>query len=299
MLNMVYTLIIDYILAFLLSFLVSGNNLSANAGAAVGSRSIDYKYALLIALLGYILGLWLQGTYMRANVVSSNVALVAMAVTIVIFIIGEGMRVPMSLTGSLYASLVGASLALGRIMGNAVLVLSYWLSLPVIVMLLSYALYKFLSTLSRLSFRYVGIYRALSVLTIFLLSFSFGANNLGLLWALLNFSYRGLLLIIISSILGVLLIGWRTLYKLSTSLFTIGPLTSFTVQLFSFVAMEVGTIYSVPMPVTVTTSFGLVGVGAAHRFRIINLRYFNELILGFITSIIVGLVFSYVLIKII
>ena len=297
--NMVYTLVIDYILAFSLSFLVSGNNLSANAGAAVGSRSIDYKYALLIALLGYILGLWLQGTYMRANVVSSDTAMVAMAVTIVIFIIGESMRVPMSLTGSLYASLVGATLALGHIMSNAVFVLSYWLSLPIIVMMLSYILYKSLGAFSRMSFRYVGAYRALSIITVFLLSFSFGANNLGLLWALLNFSYRGLLLIIVGSVLGVLLIGWRTLYKLSTSLFTIGPLTSFTVQLFSFVAMEVGTIYSVPMPVTVTTSFGLVGVGAAHRFRIINLRYFNELILGFITSIIVGLVFSYVLIKVI
>ncbi len=150
-----------------------------------------------------------------------------------------------------------------------------------------------------MSFRYVGIYRVLSILTVFLLSFSFGANNLGLLWALLNFSYKGLLLIIISSILGVLLIGWRTLYRLSTGLFTLGPLTSFTVQLFSFMAMEIGTIYSVPMPVTVTTSFGLVGVGAAHRFRIINLKYFNELILGFIVSIIIGLVFSYVLIRII
>ncbi len=297
--SMTYTLIVNYALAFLLSFLVSGNNLSANAGAAVGSRSIDYKYALVIALLGYVLGLWLQGTYMKANIVSGDVALVAMAVAIVIFIIGEGMKVPMSLTGSLYASLVGASFALGHIMSNAVFVLSYWLSLPIIVMFLSYILYKFLSAFSRISFRHIGIYRALSILTVFLLSFSFGANNLGLLWALLGFSYRGLLLIIISSMMGVLLIGWRTLYRLSTGLFTIGPLTSFTVQLFSFIAMEIGTLYSVPMPVTVTTSFGLVGVGAAHRFRIINLRYFNELILGFIASIIVGLIFSYLLIKVI
>ncbi|ADY00933.1 Phosphate/sulphate permease-like protein [Vulcanisaeta moutnovskia 768-28] len=296
---MTYTLIVNYALAFLLSFLVSGNNLSANAGAAVGSRSIDYKYALVIALLGYVLGLWLQGTYMKSNIVSGDVALVAMAVAIVIFIIGEGMKVPMSLTGSLYASLVGASFALGHIMSNAVFVLSYWLSLPIIVMFLSYILYKFLSAFSRISFRHIGIYRALSILTVFLLSFSFGANNLGLLWALLGFSYRGLLLIIISSMMGVLLIGWRTLYRLSTGLFTIGPLTSFTVQLFSFIAMEIGTLYSVPMPVTVTTSFGLVGVGAAHRFRIINLRYFNELILGFIASIIVGLIFSYLLIKVI
>ncbi|WP_054857348.1 hypothetical protein [Vulcanisaeta sp. JCM 16159] len=71
---MAYTLVINYVLAFLLSFLVSGNNLSANAGAAVGSRSIDYKYAIAIALLGYVLGLWLQGTYMKANVVSGDVA---------------------------------------------------------------------------------------------------------------------------------------------------------------------------------------------------------------------------------
>ncbi|MGC8606361.1 MAG: inorganic phosphate transporter [Vulcanisaeta sp.] len=296
---MTYTLIVNYALAFLLSFLVSGNNLSANAGAAVGSRSIDYKYALVIALLGYVLGLWLQGTYMKANIVSGDAALVAMAVAIIIFIIGEGMKVPMSLTGSLYASLVGASFALGHIMSNAIFVLSYWLSLPIIVMFLSYILYKFLSAFSRISFKHISIYRALSILTVFLLSFSFGANNLGLLWALLGFSYRGLLLIIISSMMGVLLIGWRTLYRLSTGLFTIGPLTSFTVQLFSFIAMEIGTLYSVPMPVTVTTSFGLVGVGAAHRFRIINLRYFNELILGFIASIIVGLIFSYLLIKVI
>ncbi|WP_054853354.1 inorganic phosphate transporter [Vulcanisaeta distributa] len=297
---MAYTLFINYALAFLLSFLVSGNNLSANAGgAAVGSRSIDYKYAIAIALLGYVLGLWLQGTYMKANVVSGDVAMVAMAVTIVIFIIGESMRVPMSLTGSLYASLVGASLAVGHILGNAAFVLGYWLSLPIIVMLFSYLLYKSLSVFSRISFKYAGIYRALSIITVFLLSFSFGANNLGLIWALLSFSYKGMLLVIAGSILGVLLIGWRTLYRLSSGLFTIGSLTSFTVQLFSFIAMEIGTLFSVPMPVTITTSFGLVGVGAAHRFRIINLRYFNELILGFIVSIIIGLALSYILIKVI
>jgi Phosphate/sulphate permeases len=291
------TVFINYVLAFALSFLVSGNNLSANAGAAVGSRSIDYKYALLIAVLGYVLGLWLQGMYMRANVVGGEVAMVAMIVTVTIFVIGESMRVPISLTGSLYASLVGASLALNHLLGNAPLVLGYWLSLPIIVMLLSYFLYRSLGVFSRLSFRYIGIYRILSIITVFLLSFSFGANNLGLLWALLKFSYGGFIIITLSSILGALLIGWRTLYRLSTGLFTLGPLTGFTIQLFSFIAMEVGTFYSVPMPITVVTSFGLVGVGAAHKFRLINLRYFGELLIGFIASIIIGLVFGYLLIK--
>jgi len=291
------TVFVNYVLAFALSFLVSGNNLSANAGAAVGSRSIDYKYALLIAVLGYVLGLWLQGMYMRANVVGGEVAMVAMIVTVTIFVIGESMRVPISLTGSLYASLVGASLALNHLLGNAPLVLGYWLSLPIIVMLLSYFLYRSLGVFSRLSFRYIGIYRILSIITVFLLSFSFGANNLGLLWALLKFSYGGFIIITLSSILGALLIGWRTLYRLSTGLFTLGPLTGFTIQLFSFIAMEVGTFYSVPMPITVVTSFGLVGVGAAHKFRLINLRYFGELLIGFIASIIIGLVFGYLLIK--
>ncbi|WP_069807475.1 inorganic phosphate transporter [Vulcanisaeta thermophila] len=290
--------LVNYVLAFILSFLVSGNNLSANAGAAVGSRTIDYKYAVILAALGYVLGLWLQGIYMRANEVVGEVAMIAMAVSIVIFIIGESMRVPISLTGSLYAGLVGASLALGHVLANAWFVLAYWLSLPVMVMILSYLLYRLLNILGRGSFRYVGIYRLLTIVTVFLLSFSFGANNLGLLWALLGFSTDGLFVIILSSVLGILLIGWRTLYRLSTGLFTLGPLTSFTIQLFSFMAMEVGTLFSVPMPITVTTSFGIVGVGAAHRFRAINMDYFRELIIGFIASIIVGLVFGFILLRI-
>ncbi len=290
---------VNYALVFTLAFLVAGNNLSANAGAAVGSRSINYRNALVISILGYVLGLWLQGTYMVKNIVSSDAAMVALIVTILIFMVGESMRVPMSLTGSLYASLVGASLALGHLLPNAPLVLSYWLSLPIIVMFLSYFMYRLLSVLSRLSFRLAGIYRALSIITVFLLSFSFGANNLGLLWALLGFSPRGLLIVIIGSILGALLIGWRTLYRLSTGLFTLGPLTSFTVQLYSFIAMEVGTIFSVPMPITILTSFGLVGVGVAHRFRLINLRYFTELLIGFVTSIIIGFVLGYLLVRVI
>ena len=92
---------VNYALVFTLAFLVAGNNLSANAGAAVGSRSINYRGALVISILGYILGLWLQGTYMVKNIVSSDVAMVALIVTILIFIVGEGTRVPMSLTGSL------------------------------------------------------------------------------------------------------------------------------------------------------------------------------------------------------
>jgi PiT family inorganic phosphate transporter len=275
-------------LTFLLSFLVSGNNLSVCVGGAVGSRAISYRYALLLSTLGYVSGLLVEGHKMS---LVNNDATPVLLTSVLIFALGEAMRIPTSLTGSLYMAIVGSGWVHGSVPGNILIVLIYWLTAPLITVVLAFVAYRLMSR--SMEPRHVPI-RALTVATVPLLSYSFGANNLGLIWSTVGFTWLGLVVVIAGSVLGTLLMGWRTLYRL-TGLFTIGPLTGFITQLLAFLALEVGTQFSAPFPITVATVFGLVGIGMAHGFRIINPRYAGIIILGFLTSIALGIILGYLI----
>jgi len=276
-------------LAFLLSLLVSGNNLSACVGGAVGARVISYRYSLLLYILGYVCGLLIEGNKMEILWTNTEPALVA---SVIVFIIGETTRIPTSLTGSLYMAIEGSRWAHGESIGLD-LAVAYWLISPILIMIPSFLAYRAMEGVVGL--RGLSVIRVLTVITVPLLSYSFGANNLGLIWAATDSAVVGLLVVIAGSILGTLLIGWRTLYRLTNSSFTMSPLTGFIVQILAFTSLEVGTQLSIPMPITVAVAFGLLGIGAAHGFRIMNPKYPRDVVLGFLASIILGLALGYIL----
>ncbi len=284
------TRLVIEVLASFLAFLASGNNLSVNAGAVVGTRALNYVHAVLIALAGYITGLLIQGHLMHIGNTNDLIIITSLLSSISMFVIGEYLGVPMSLVFTLYSVYLGFEVAyMGEALRAFKTVLA-WLLIPLLTSLLANAFYQVMIRLARK--RPITYIHALQVLTIpstFLLSFSFGANNLGLLWALTGYSREGLDAIVIGSALGIIVIGWKTLRALSTSLLTISPITGLALQVFSFLAMEVSTLLSIPMSVTITSSFGLVGMGVAHRFKMLNLAYFRRIVIGFLLSIFIGL----------
>ena len=286
--------LIKYIVVTILSILVSGNNLSINVGSLIGTRILSFRQAVVIALCGHILGLYIHGFFMRIQNIDDQWIVVGSIITILLFIIGIVLEIPLSLVTSLYIGLIGISLALSNVPINTMPLL-YWLILPFISIIFAYLLFKVMSVLGNYLPRYIEYYKLFSIITAFILSFTFGANNLGLLWGLLEFSELGFIVVVIGCVLGVLLLGWRVLYRFVTGLYTLGPLTNITIQILASITLELGTLFSIPVPVSIIVSFGLIGTGIAHRFRIINPLYSGRLVVGFIVSILMSLVLCYII----
>ena len=99
---------------------VSGNNLSACVGPAVGSRIISKRFGMFLGAAGFSLGLLFQGSGMTKtiNTLLPNLALQiraeALIVAIIIFVAADLIRVPLSFSMSLVGLLAGFSLATGQ-----------------------------------------------------------------------------------------------------------------------------------------------------------------------------------------
>ena len=297
-------MIIEAALALILAltFLVSSNNLSLVAGMAVGSRLLRPGVAMIIALAGYIVGLLAQGSEMRGYGVAPEGLLILSIIGVLVFTIGEAAKIPMSITNSLYMS--WSALALyndGSLPVNFPIVLSSWFIIPILLALTAYLLYPSLVKLTASSnpIRRLSLYRLVMILTVFLVGFSFGANNLGLVWSMLGFSRIGLVGVIFASTLGVVITGRRTLGQFSRGMFTPPPVSSSVTQLLSFAALELSTVFAIPISLTLCTVGSLLGISMARGMRIINTQYLRLVLIGYVSTMIIAFTGALLAVKLI
>ncbi|ABW02782.1 inorganic phosphate transporter [Caldivirga maquilingensis] len=297
-------MIIEAALALILAltFLVSSNNLSLVAGMAVGSRLLRPGVAMMIALTGYVIGLLAQGSEMKGYSVAPEGLLILSLIGVLVFTIGEVAKIPMSITNSLYMS--WSALVLyngGSLPVNFPIVLSSWFIIPILLALAAYLLYPSLVRLTASSnpIRRLSLYRLVMILTVFLVGFSFGANNLGLVWSMLGFSRIGLIGVIFASTLGVIITGRRTLGQFSRGMFTPPPVSSSVTQLLSFTALELSTVFAIPISLTLCTVGSLLGISMARGMRIINTQYLRLVLIGYVSTMIIAFTGALLIVKLI
>ena len=132
--------IVLLILTFVAVMLVSGNNLSACVGPAVGSRIISKRFGMLLGSTGFTLGLVAQGAGMTKtmNILAPSMALPfraeALLVAIIIFVIADLIRAPVSVSMSLVGVFAGLSVATGALSNGFYVaeVVALWVAAPLI-----------------------------------------------------------------------------------------------------------------------------------------------------------------------
>ena len=147
---MLWLSIVILALTFVAVMLVSGNNLSACVGPAVGSRVISKRFGMLLGAVGFSLGLLIQGIAMKktVNVLLPNAALQfraeALLVAIIIFVIADLIRVPMSISMSLVGMLAGLSIAQDAFTDSAYVaeVAAMWVVAPLIAIVFAFYLIR-------------------------------------------------------------------------------------------------------------------------------------------------------------
>ncbi len=279
-------------LTFLTVMLVSGNNLSACVGPAIGSRILGKNFGILLGAVGFTSGLLIQGTLMKKSVdtllpnVTPELQAEALLVTIVIFVIADVMRVPLSYTMSLTGLLAGLSIARGSLIdqGYIFTVVVMWVVAPVVAIIFVFFALKLFHTKSKDIWKRLKIYKIAIIIFSFSSAYVLGANTLGLIVATGSESIIAIVLAVIAIFIGSFFFSAGEIKRVSQELFLMRYPNTTVTLLASTVLVEIATVFNIPLSNTQTLSAAVFGAGISYKGRFMSLKPFLTIVVGWIVA---------------
>jgi PiT family inorganic phosphate transporter len=284
-------------LTFLAVALVSGNNLSACVGPAIGSRLVSLRSGMFLGAAGYSIGLLVQGSSMiaSAHVLLPNPTIQlqseALLVAILVFVVAYLIRVPIPLTMSLVGLLVGLAVSRNMPISSPFVtnVLIMWFTAPVIGVASAFYLTRILSKTHPKNFwRRIQTYKIFIITLSFTSAYVLGANTIGLLVATGGFSSLTLVVAIPAILLGSFYLSAGEIRRVSQELFLMRYPNATVALSISTLLVELATIFSIPLSNTQALSSAVFGAGLSYRTRLMSTKPFMIIIAGWITAPVVS-----------
>jgi inorganic phosphate transporter, PiT family len=294
------------VLTFLAVMLISGNNLSACVGPAIGSRIISKRFGTILGAAGFSTGLLVQGSSMTRSVevllpsATSELRVVALLVAILIFIIADIARVPMSFSMCLVGLLAG--LSIGNDVPASVLFSSevavMWLIAPLVAIALSFLLIRLINRTWPTNFwQRIQTYKVLLISLSFSTAYVLGANTLGLVVATSGFTLSVIIAAIIAIFIGSFYLSGGTIRRISQEFFLMRYTSSTAILVTSTILVEVATFFNIPLSNTQTASAAVLGTGLSYKTKFVSLKPFLIIIASWIIapilSFAIGVLISY------
>jgi len=297
--------------AALLIFLFGWNNSAFLIGNIRGSGTLTLRGALAAAILGLFAGVILEGPKMLkslngvlAPTATFETLLVTLVATILVTLAFTILNLPVSFSAAMVGAFLGATYAasVGINLGQTELIISFWFVAPLITGLLSFFVYngiaKVVSNFGILtvdSFNRVGV-----VVSALAVSYSLGANNIGLIYG----SARGTLVGVDD---GLVLVGLTILAVLGTvwlgrggvtgtigdRMLVLSPQGVLTVFVCSAIVIWLGTQLAVPVSIGQCVIGGMFGAAYAKSVTAVNKRLALETISGWIIVPLVAFVLAF------
>lgn len=294
-------------LAGLLGMVVGGNNLSASSGMIIGSSMVTRRTGILIAITGYLVGLFVEGPKLfhvgqvfLPTATSTGTFSILLA-SLLVFLGGESFRVPLSLSKALTGAILGVSAALGTLYssGYLALILGFWFLVPLAATALGVLLVALDDRLSpRNLWLKLSLLKAGLLLVSFLSAYVLGSNTLGLIAGVpYNETLYASLAVGAGSVLGALTLGRGALRRLTEGVFSLRYPTAFFSQLVGAATVELASQVGVPLSITETVSSSIIGSGLARRMRVMNVRNIFLIVASWILSPLAGFALAFVLTK--
>ncbi|MFP3215549.1 MAG: inorganic phosphate transporter [Candidatus Micrarchaeota archaeon] len=271
--------ILILILSFILIALVSGNNLPVCSGSIIGSRIVSRRNGVLITIIGYILGLVLEGDMLRTGVnavlpfKSEQSIIIAFAVAIFVFLIAHKMRVPQSLSVNFTSILLGISMAMHLPINWLFLsfIILFWIIAPIIsVIAMRPLMHKTYSLVKKKKiWSTIKLIRLLLILFSFFAAFTLGANTLGLLYATMPKSLYSLLAALLGIIFGSLLLSGGELRRIGNEIISLRYINALNSQIVSVLLVELAVLLSIPLSNSQTFIASIYGSGLSYKNRIL------------------------------
>jgi PiT family inorganic phosphate transporter len=293
-------------LIFVAVALVSGNNLSACVGPAVGARILSKRIGALLGAAGFAGGLLAQGWGM-INSVSSlmpNVSVAfqaeALLVAIFIFIIAQLARVPMSVSMSLVGLLAGVSLAQGTTshIPYVTQVIAMWFIAPAVATVFAYYLIRYINRREVTDiWRRIRFYKVSLIVLAFTSAYTLGANTLGLIVATGGFNWATVSTAVAAVFVGTMLLGEGAIRRVSEEFYLMRYSNATAALTASTVLVEVAAILNIPLSNTQTTTAGVFGAGISYKTRFLSLKPYLKIVVGWIVAPVFSFAIGYLLLS--
>jgi PiT family inorganic phosphate transporter len=281
------------IATFIAVALVSGNNLSACVGPAIGSKTLSQRVGILLGAAGFSLGLLIQGSSMITSVhmllpnPTSQLQLEVLLVAILVFVVADMIRAPISLSMSLVGLLAGLSFARKTLIASpyVVEVIILWFVAPLVAIGLSFYLIRAIN--KRLPddvWRRVQIYKSVLILLAFSTSYVLGANTIGMIVATGGFNLLTVLTAVGAIFVGSLYFSRGEIKRVSQELFLMRYPNATVALLTSTFLVEIATTFKIPLSNTQTMSAALFGTAISYRTKFISLKPFAIIVAGWIIA---------------
>ncbi|MGA2783941.1 MAG: inorganic phosphate transporter [Candidatus Bathyarchaeia archaeon] len=289
---------------FLAVAFVSGNNLSACVGTAIGGRVINPRTGMALGAAGFVVGIMCQGPAMTHTVSAifplSDTLIISKALFVIVFIflLANIVRIPLPLTMSLVGLLVGVATAhhLPMQVDFLATVIAVWFAAPALALVLAFYSVRLLDRMRPLDFwRRIAVYKVVIVAFAFLNSYVLGANTLGLLVAMSGFSYLTITIGILGIFVGSFFLSAGPIRRLGEDLFSLRYSNALVALIMSTFLVEFATFFSVPLSNTQTLSASVLGEGLSYRHKFISAWPFTIIIVGWIIAPLLSFLLGFLL----
>ncbi len=253
------------------------NNMGVIIGPGSSTRILRPNTLRLLSIAGLVLGYVIEGWKVRADVGLSIDGEIVASLTVLIFLgVLTFFGRATSITQLMFAFVVGVSIARGdqSSLGFVTEVLTYWLVAIVLSVLASMLITSFMK--GRGPFSVLGsitVLKGVTLVMIFLMAYVLGANTLGFVASFVP-SPAGPVSVFVA-LLGIVVGAYMTDVRgsvYSTGLVGLRYVSSLAPYVSAMLLTEVGTQLGVPLPLSMSVFFGLIGSALAMRLRIIPYR---------------------------
>lgn len=297
------SLYIAIALVGILSAVVSGNNISAAVGTIIGSRIVSRNFGLTLGAAGFSIGLITEGRFLSNSLFlimpeRSNLILIVLGVSIVMFIIATFARIPLSLIMAIVGTSIGIGLKTGYNYDSVyiIMIIALWILAPVLAILSSYFLNLNLNRISvKNVWKTARFYKLFLVLISFLTAFSLGANTFGLLASLGGSSDLTILIMIIAIFLGAAFMSSGVIRRVSQDMYGMRYQNATVSLLVSSLLVEGATFFSLPLPSTQTLTSSVFGTGLSYKTKAMQMRPFLIIVIMWIVSPVLGMILGYII----
>ncbi|HYC12208.1 MAG TPA: inorganic phosphate transporter [Nitrososphaerales archaeon] len=275
-------------LAVLLAFLFGWNNGSFLFGNLRGSGAASARSALGISVLGLALGVILEGPKMYAGMAgtlaptSTEGVLLATLLTAVVFtLVLTLLSLPVSISMVMVAAFLGASFSVSIPINveRSALVVAFWFVAPLATAALTFVAYTWTSKyMAKFGLLLVDSFtRAGSVFSALLVSYTLGANNVGLILGgtgvagVFPQGAEVLAAVTLAAVAGTA-VSTRSGVSgtIGDRMLSLSPQGVFTAFLASSVLVWVGTQLAIPVSITQCLLGGMLGAAYTKNIAVLN-----------------------------
>jgi inorganic phosphate transporter, PiT family len=294
-----------------LSFVFGWNNSSLLIGNVRGAGSLSYKLIVTVAVVGLLLGALAEGSKMQGSLAGSlapsatTAALLATAgVSLFLTVAMTLLDLPVSFSMVMVGAFIGATLAsaISLNVGRAGDVIAFWFVAPLGTAVLTYAIYgavrKAVSNLGILAVDTLN--RAGSFVSAFAVSYTLGANNIGMFFGSVGGVRPGtqlavIALLALAAVLGVLLLGKNSLGgTVGDRMLALSPQAVVSAFVASSVLVWIGTQLALPVSITQCLLGGMLGAAFSRHVAIVNTKLVRETLSLWVVAPVMGLVLAFV-----